>query len=342
MGDGMFRAPRFWQKQGGIAYALAPCSWVYQKLSHWRNRRIVPQKVSVPIICVGNVVMGGAGKTPTVLALTRMLQKEGLTPHILSRGYGGYYRDVIQVKPDKHGYTQVGDEPLLLARTAPTWIGANRVHAAKKAIHAGADILIMDDGLQNPYLHKDLRILVVDTLQGMGNGKVFPAGPLREPLNTGLAKSDWIITIGDTEDMPSLKGFLKNVNMPHVKAHIETEEPLKPEMLTKPIVAFAGMGFPEKFRRSLLKLQYDIRDFITFPDHHPYTILELQQLLKKAQQHKAQLITTEKDYLRVPIVYRSHVSVLPVRVRFDDQIHPLLHEWIKAEYKSYSENMTSK
>lgn len=327
----MFRSPKFWQKESGIARALTPCSWMYQHVSAWRHKRVVPQKVSVPVVCVGNVVMGGAGKTPTVLALTRMLQKAGLHPHILSRGYGGYYRDVVQVKPDQHSYTQVGDEPLLLARTAPTWIGANRVHAAKKAIRAGADILVMDDGLQNPYLHKDLRILVIDALQGMGNGKVFPAGPLREPLKMGLAKSDWIITIGDVDtEKQNLASLIQSADVPHVRARMEIEASNQSHHTpTRRVVAFSGMGFPEKFRHSLLKLDYDLCDFVVFPDHHPYTILEIQQLLKTAQQNKAHLITTEKDYLRVPIIYRSHVSVLPVQVQFSDEIHPLLNTWVR-------------
>lgn len=326
----MFRAPLFWQNEGGLARMLGPCSWMYQRLSSWRNRRVVPQKVSVPVVCVGNVVMGGAGKTPTVLALTRMLQEAGLTPHILSRGYGGYYRDVIQVKPDQHTYTQVGDEPLLLARMAPTWIGSNRIQAAKKAIRAGANILIMDDGLQNPYLHKDLRILVIDALQGMGNGRVFPAGPLREPIDMGLQKSDWIVTIGDeAQEKKMLRSIINGTSLPHVRARIEVNDvPQKSGVSTKRVVAFSGIGFPEKFRQSLIQLEHDICEFIVFPDHHPYTILEIQHLIKTAQLHKAQLVTTEKDYLRVPVIYRSHVGVLPVHVEFDEAIHPLLNTWV--------------
>lgn len=326
----MFRAPRFWQNEGGLARALGPCSWMYQRISNWRNRRVIPHKVSVPVVCVGNVVMGGAGKTPTVLALTRMLQDAGLQPHILSRGYGGYYRDVIQVKPDLHNYTQVGDEPLLLARAAPTWIGANRIQAAKKAIREGANILIMDDGLQNPYLHKDLRIMVIDALQGMGNGRVFPAGPLREPIDIGLKKSDWVVTIGDeNQEKQVLSSIIHDARLPHVRAHIEVDSVQhKSGIESKRVIAFSGIGFPEKFRRSLSQLNYDICHFVEFPDHHPYTILEIQHLVKMAQKQKAQLVTTEKDYLRVPIIYRSQVAVLPVYVQFDEAIKPLLSTWV--------------
>ena len=324
----MFRTPKFWKKECTLSKALVPLSWCYRKVSDWRYKRTKARKVSVPVICVGNLVMGGAGKTPTVIGLSKLFKKHGFNPHILSRGYGGYRKDAVQVKPDYHSYTQVGDESLLLAQTAPTWIGAKRVKSAKKAIRHGADIIIMDDGLQNPYLHQDLKILVIDTLQGVGNGRLFPAGPLREPIVNGIQKADCIITIGDAaKGEELLQTFSVDKNKTCLSAQLKAIN--VHEQISGKIMAFAGMGYPEKFLRTLKEIGCDVKDFMTYPDHHPYTITEIQQLLKKAKQLKVPLVTTEKDHVRIPVVYRSQILALPVEISFNQSIEQVFSGWLE-------------
>jgi tetraacyldisaccharide 4'-kinase len=251
--------------------------------------------------------MGGAGKTPMVMALVKLLQNMGHTPHILSRGYGGYYRNVAQVDKDTHSYLQVGDEPLLLANVAPTWIGADRVQTAKAAIKAGATVLIMDDGLQNPSLYKDFSIVVVDALQGLGNQKVFPAGPLREPLAKGLKRANLVVIVGEGNPLPS-------VFHDYVQASIVCDN----KALPSAVVAFAGIGYPAKFKRSLALKNIHVHAFVEFADHYPYTIKDMEKLVRLAKIHGAPLLTTEKDYLRVPPAYRFLVKTLKIHLELDD------------------------
>lgn len=301
-----FLAPKFWQKKNMVSLALKPLSWIYEYVALWAASRTKSHKVSVPVICVGNLVMGGAGKTPTVLALVDILKKMNHTPHIVCRGYGAVIKDCIQVNPEKHNYLQVGDEALLLAEKAPTWAGKNRVLSATLAIRHGASIIIMDDGLQNNSLYKDLNLLVVDTLQGFGNGLVFPAGPLRESPSRRVKKIDLIIAIGD-KDLPK--------NIPEgLRAHMVAVDKVKP----KAVIAFAGLGYPEKFNKTLQKYGFEIKHFIPFPDHHPYTVPEIERLLKMANRRKISLITTSKDFLRIPEIFKKKISVFRAHLKFEE------------------------
>lgn len=313
-------APKFWQKKTMLSRALKPLSWVYEYIGLWLEKQTRTQKVSVPVICVGNLVMGGAGKTPTVLALVNILKKMNHTPHILCRGYGAVIKDSIQVDLKKHGYLQVGDEALLLAKKAPTWAGQNRVLSAKLAVSHGASVIIMDDGLQNNSLHKDLNLLVVDTLQGFGNGFVFPAGPLRESLSRRAKKIDLIIAIGNKE-LPK--------NIPEAaRAHMAAAGRVK----ARPVIAFAGLGYPEKFNRTLQDYGFEVKRFIPFPDHHPYTIPEIERLLKMAKRRKISLITTAKDFLRIPEPFKKKVSVFNVNLKFEEpkKLHALILSKIRT------------
>lgn len=308
----MFKTPQFWNERKWLNYMLWPLSQIWIFVGYVIKRSKVPQSVSVPVICVGNAVMGGAGKTPTVLALVEILKELGYTPHILSRGYGAYIRDVIHVDPTKHTYLQVGDEPLLLARSAPTWAGPNRLLSAQTAIAHGATILLMDDGLQNHTIHKDLSFLVVDVIQGFGNKMVFPAGPLREPLAHCAQKAQAMIVIGDNP--PNVLSS-KVVSLRPFEASIKTSSTNK----SMRVVAFCGMGYPEKFRQTLNDLEYNICEFIIFADHHPYTISDMLYLLKLKDEQNAILITTAKDWLRLPQSYRSSVEVLPIVLEFNNK-----------------------
>ena len=303
----MFKTPKFWDKPNYLSLALQPLSWGYNLASHLYRKSITPEKVSVPVICVGNLVMGGAGKTPTVIAIVKILQSLGHTPHILSRGYGVSIKGTLRVDLKNHTYLQVGDEPLLLARVAPTWVGSDRKKAAKAAIEHGASILIMDDGLQNPSLIKDFNFVVIDALQWFGNEMVFPAGPLREPLEQGLAKAQSIIIIGDSSSLKT--NFIDQLN-----AQLICDGPVKPQ----PVVAFAGLGYPQKFHNTLILYGYEVKEFISFADHHPYTFTDIQHLKKIADTHKVSLITTSKDHLRLPREVQSQIMDFPVALKFDN------------------------
>ncbi|MDP2194244.1 MAG: tetraacyldisaccharide 4'-kinase, partial [Alphaproteobacteria bacterium] len=200
----ILKSPKFWQKKTPVTYLLLPIAWLYIWVSRLRRSRTRSVKLSRPVVCVGNLVMGGAGKTPTVIALVQILKEMGHNPHILSRGYGAAVKGIKKVDPERHHYLQVGDEPLLLSQFAPTWVCPNRIRAGKEAIKDGATVLIMDDGFQNKAIEKDLNLLVVDSIQGFGNREVFPAGPLREPIAAGLNRADAIFFIGSSKS-PSLK-----------------------------------------------------------------------------------------------------------------------------------------
>ncbi len=330
----MFRTPRFWNKRIWINSFLIPFSWMWVYFSKLSQSRIKTEHVDVPVICIGNLVMGGAGKTPTVIALTAILKSIGHNPHILSRGYGAYIRNSIQVDPKTHNYLQVGDEPLLLAKVAPTWVGPDRVMSARAAIKAGASILIMDDGLQNPSLFKDLSIVVIDAIQGVGNGLVFPAGPLREPIEIGANRADAMIVIGGgnihfdfidrqfsarivCENDTSKNDYSGNKNESDVTPGEVNHSKVSQHKSKRRVVAFAGIGYPEKFKITLLENNFEICDFITFADHHPYTIGDIIKLMKVATQHRATLITTSKDCLRIPERYQHSVTTLPIVLEFD-------------------------
>lgn len=315
-----FLAPKFWRQDNLISRALLPAAWGYEYISLWYGKRVKTQKVSIPVICVGNLVMGGAGKTPTVLALVDILKQAGHTPHILSRGYGAVVKDSIRVDPNKHNYLQVGDEALLLAEKATTWAGEDRVLSAKLAISHGASVIIMDDGLQNYSLHKDISLLVVDTLQGFGNGKVFPAGPLRESPQRGVRKAHMIIAIGDGV----LPKGIPNATRAHIKA--------VSEVTPRQVIAFAGLGYPEKFNYTLKDYGFEVKRFIPFPDHHPYTIPELESLIKIAARRKIDLITTAKDHLRIPEKFKKKISVLDINLEFREP--EKLHNLIKNKLKT--------
>jgi tetraacyldisaccharide 4'-kinase len=220
----------------------------------------------------------------------------------------------------------VGDEPLLLAKSAPTWAGPNRVLSAEKAIESGASILVLDDGLQNHTLVKDINFLVVDEIQGLGNGMIFPAGPLREPLEKALERIDAVIVIGDESPVVAPNKPLFHAKLQATKRDIGQH-----------VVAFCGMGCPEKFHATLTKQGYTISEFVTFADHHPYTIPDLIQLNRLQKKHDAILITTSKDWLRLPHAYRSIVEVLPVDLVFREP--NTFREFVDKELKKYKSNI---
>lgn len=306
----MPRAPEFWARPGLVSDLLAPLGWAYGAASATRRALTQSTRVTVPTICVGNLTAGGAGKTPVVLSLMQLLRAHGRRPHILSRGYGGSLGGPLQVDPARHGAREVGDEPLLLAATAPCWIGGDRIASAHAAIAAGADLLLLDDGFQNLALHYDVAFVVIDGGYGIGNGLVMPAGPLREPVAPALKRANAVILIGakattlDLRDVPVLAARLLPLDGTEFKG--------------TPVFAFAGIGRPEKFFASLRELGAALVWTRDFPDHHPYSEGELVALEAAAHAKNAALVTTEKDWVRLPLRWRDRIRALKVELRWDD------------------------
>lgn len=307
-------APDFWQTDGLLARLLDPLGKLYGLATSFRHRLVTPTRVGIPVICIGNLTVGGAGKTPSAIAVARMLMEGGDRPHFLTRGYGGRVRGPLRVDPEAHDADTVGDEPLLLARIAPTWVSADRLAGARAAEAAGASHVLMDDGLQNPYLAKDLALLVIDGAVGFGNRRLLPAGPLREPVERGLSGVDAMIVIG--QDRTNLLRSLP-ADLPILSADLVPDGDVEP-LAGRRVLAFAGIGRPEKFFQSLEEVGADIVATRSFPDHHRYRRDEIDALLAEAGQFDAACITTEKDHVRLPQTHGKAVETFPVRLRFDN------------------------
>lgn len=317
------RAPSFfWDDQPGmIARALAP-------LGDWYGRATLSRMtkqgtaMAAPVICVGNPVAGGAGKTPTALAIAQMLIQMGRTPFFLSRGYGGTLKGPLLVDAGVHTAAHVGDEPLLLASLAPTVVAQDRVTGAQLALAQGADCIVMDDGFQNPSLTKNCALLVVDAAVGIGNGLCLPAGPLRAPFTEQLRYCHGIILIGDGVRAHSIFDFAQAAGIPVFPARLLPEPLAAGRISDRPLLAFAGIGRPIKFARTLQKLGASVR-LRAFPDHHHYTDADAYSLMQEADRDGLSLITTEKDAVRLtgsPALdaLRQATDVLPVRLIFND------------------------
>jgi tetraacyldisaccharide 4'-kinase len=304
-----FKTPSFWYKSvSWQALALTPLAALYA-LGHKINVHLQkPYKSSVRVICVGNVVMGGSGKTPTVLALLEHIKKQDLAqnPIILTRGYGGSITQATRVDPFKHTYHDVGDEALLLAQHAQVIVSANRKDGAQKAELLGADLIVMDDGFQNNTLHKDINLLVVDGANPFGNGFIFPAGPLREPKQCALKRCDAVISINGQAIFDK-------------ECFTATIKPESSQLdKNKNYVAFAGLGRPKKFKTTLEELGVQISSWHPFADHHPYTSADLERLDAQAVKHDSTLITTSKDHVRLPDPYQHTTQALPITLFFND------------------------
>lgn len=316
------KAPRFWDNSpdapGWQARLLAPASALWRLGAAWRARGITPYRAGVPVLCIGNLTAGGAGKTPMVAALMDRLATQGISAHVVSRGYGGRIAGPHMVDPTEDNAADVGDEPLLLAARGLAWIARDRAAGIRAAEEAGARLVLMDDGLQNPTVAKDAAIVMVDAGQGFGNGRLIPAGPLREPVEEGLARADLVVLVG----APAARGAAKDAWPVLEEAKVLSAEltplqtglPLEDER----VIAFAGIGRPEKFFRTLRQMGAIVERTRSFPDHYVYPPAILRRLINEARETGALLVTTEKDAVRLPPALRAEVLTVQVRLDFKD------------------------
>ena len=317
------REPRFWWRETGTAATLlAPLGAAYGAVAAWRMGW-AGRRANIPVLCVGNLTLGGAGKTPTAITVGRLLTQAGLHPFFLSRGYGGQLAGPVLVNPAVHGAADVGDEPLLLARVAPTMVARDRLAGALAAQAAGANVIVMDDGFQNPSLVKHCAILVVDSHRGIGNGHVFPAGPLRAPLDAQLARADAMVVIGDGRAAAGLIASATGRHIPVFPANLEPNADDIAAIGRRPVLGFAGIGDPDKFFGTVTQAGIALAARQPFPDHYRFTGEEAAALIMRAEHDALALLTTEKDRARMvgePLLaaLAEKTHVLPVTLVVDE------------------------
>jgi tetraacyldisaccharide 4'-kinase len=308
--------PRFWRRDASITVPalLAPAAALYRLGFLARQAGAKPYRARVPVICIGAATVGGAGKTPLVFALAQRLRQQGRRVHIVTRGYGGSEHGPMRVDPARHLATEVGDETLVLTQSSPVWVARNRAAGAAAASQDGADLVLLDDGLQNGTIAKDLSILTIDGLSGFGNGWQLPAGPLREPVAKAAARCQLAVIIGPDEAGVAAR---LPAGLPLLKARIE---PTHPQNLKgRRWFAFCGLGAPEKFRRTIEAMGLDLAGWREFPDHHRYSEKELDRLRADASSLKAGLLTTRKDWVRIHPEFRPGLTPLDILLRFEDE-----------------------
>jgi tetraacyldisaccharide 4'-kinase len=307
------RAPEFWHARPGLAAGLlAPAGVAWSAAARMRRSLAHPYHAPVPVVCVGNLVVGGSGKTPIVLSLAARLVATGTAVHLVSRGYGGRLAGPVQVDPKTHNAEAVGDEALLLADAAPCWVARDRPAGIRAAADAGADLVLLDDGFQNPGFEKDLSLLAIDAEYGFGNGRVIPAGPLREPVAAGLSRTDAVVLVGD----PPAPAELERRGLPILCAALGPIAGAR--FAGRRVIAFAGIGRPGKFFAMLGALGATVAAAKAFPDHYRYSPSQITALRREAGAAGATLVTTAKDWLRLPPEERDGIETLAVELLWHD------------------------
>ena len=309
------KAPQFWYEPSSWkATFLLPLGHLYNILTYLREKFGSKQKYNCLTICVGNLNVGGTGKTPATIALASYFLEKGLKVHIVSRGYKGKFQGTFLVNPRKHKSNEVGDEPLLMSEFTSVWVSKKRKNGIAAAERAGAQVVILDDGFQDPSFHKDFSIVVVDGKRGFGNKQCMPAGPLRENISQGFKQADALIIIGQM-----LYKF--DIFPNHLKIIHSTLKPIETGMNWNEgkYLAFAGIAHPEKFFETLRSVGANVIDCVALSDHQKLDGQILKRLESKAEKAHAQLVTTEKDAVRLPNTFRKKVLSLPVRVEFDNK-----------------------
>jgi tetraacyldisaccharide 4'-kinase len=317
------REPAFWHRPSSLlSLLLMPLGALYGAIAGRRLQR-EGFDAGVPVLCVGNYHVGGAGKTPTVLALVKLLRELGETPLVLSRGYGGRLRGPIKVDPARHTAADVGDEPLMLARTIAVVVAHDRVGGVALARSQGASVIVMDDGFQNPAIAKDASLIVIDSTRGLGNARVFPAGPLRAPLLPQLERTDALIVVGDGAAAAAVAAEVAARGKPVLSGHLKPDAASVAALHGKRVLAFAGIGDPARFFRTLRASAIEVVRERAFDDHHPFSQGEIESLIADAKRDGLTAVTTEKDLarLRKPAglpPWASDIVPFAVTLEFDD------------------------
>jgi tetraacyldisaccharide 4'-kinase len=335
--------PAFWHRPSSwMSRLLMPLAAVYGAIAGRRLQR-KGFDAGIPVLCVGNYHLGGAGKTPTVLALVRLLRELGETPVVLSRGYGGRLRGPVMVDPTRHAALEVGDEPLMLAPTVPVVVARDRIDGLALARSQRASVIVMDDGFQNPAIAKDASLIVIDASRGLGNACVFPAGPLRAPLPPQVDRTDALIVVGKGSAAQAVAAAVAARGKPVMSAHLKADETSLASLRGKPVLAFAGIGDPVRFFRMLHANGIEVASERAFADHHPFSKREIEGLIAEASRDALTLVTTEKDLARMrgreglPCGLREIVS-FAVTLEIDDatELRKLVSNWLfKAREKKF-------
>ena len=317
----MNKAPKFWNDKtilsSALSSALLPLSWIWRGITAARLAWIKPEKAQLPVICIGNISVGGTGKTPFTAYLCQLLGSSGYSACILTRGYGGKQKGPLIADPNTHSAADIGDEALMLSQNNMVCISHDRVAGARFiARNLPSDVIIMDDGMQNPWLKKDITLAVFDGAVGLGNGQILPSGPLRQSLKSALPSID--IAVINGSDKTGLKQSLPQ-KLTYLSPRLLPNPETADEIKQRSLLGFAGIGRPQGFFDTLEECGATLVKTLPFADHHPYSEADLTRLHLEATQLGAELITTQKDWVRLPPEWRERILVLDVSLMLEDE-----------------------